>query len=297
MIEKENYLFLIERALEEDIGGADLTTETIISPAQEAEALLIVREEGIVCGLGLAREVFSFLDEKTEFQPLVEDGTLVGKEQKVAVIKGKARVILTGERTALNFLQHLSGIATTTAKYVNAIKPFSVRLFDTRKTTPGWRCLEKYAVRMGGGSNHRLGLYDGILIKDNHLALAMQQNPGKERELVLKELVLRTREAERKKDIPIEIEVSNLNEFKAVILAEPDVIMLDNMSIVEIKKAVDCRNSHCLRAGLSNDSILVEVSGNISLDNIVEVAEAGIDRISVGSITHSAPVLDISLEI
>lgn len=219
-------------------------------------------------------------DSKIKFMPLVADGGRVESESQVAYIEGDSGAILGAERTALNFLSHLSGIATLTAKFIEAVKPHKVKIMDTRKTTPGLRLLEKYAVGAGGGENHRMGLYDQILIKDNHLA-ALGYNW---------DAVARTIEASRRRKIRVEVEVQDLSQFREVLKLNPDIIMLDNMSPNEIKAAVALRNEGHYDAQL-------EASGGVTLKNAGKIAATGVDMISVGALTHSVKALDFSLEI
>jgi nicotinate-nucleotide pyrophosphorylase (carboxylating) len=220
--------------------------------------------------------------ETPSTQRLVEDGNTLHPGDRIARVDGLMRCILAAERTALNFLQHLSGIATLTGRFVDATKGFPCRIFDTRKTLPGWRLLQKYAVRCGGGHNHRMGLYDGVLIKDNHLA-ALGSGPEAIRQAV---------QAAREKnspDIPVEVEVENLDLLEVALDCQPDIVLLDNMSLDQLREAVRRRNAKSRR-------IELEASGGITLYNIRAVAETGVDRISVGALTHSAPALDIALD-
>lgn len=234
----------------------------------------------MLAGVSIAMAAFVMRDSKVKFMPLVADGEWVEPEKQIAYIEGNSNAILTAERTALNFLGHLSGIATLTAQFVEAVKPHKVKIMDTRKTTPGLRILEKYAVGAGGGTNHRMGLHDQILIKDNHLA-ALGYNW---------ETVALAIEASRGKKIKVEVEVQDLDQFKNVIGLNPDIIMLDNMSLKEIKAAVALRDEG--RYGLQ-----LEVSGGVSLKNANRIASTGIEMISIGALTHSAKAIDFSLEI
>ncbi|MCK4402122.1 carboxylating nicotinate-nucleotide diphosphorylase, partial [bacterium] len=235
-------------------------------------------------GLEIAKAVFGVLDNKIKFKSLVKDGMKVKKGDVIAELSGHVTPILAGERTALNFLQRLSGIATLTAEYVEKISSYKARIFDTRKTTPGLRDIEKYAVRIGGGQNHRMGLYDMVLIKDNHLKIGNSD---------IKELV---QAIKRKipKNVKIEIEAENLSQVKEALQSEADIIMLDNMDIQTIKKAVFLIGNWKLEIGNLPE---IEVSGDVSLNSVGEIAECGVDRISVGRLTHSAKSMDISLKI
>jgi nicotinate-nucleotide pyrophosphorylase (carboxylating) len=242
---------------------------------KKASARIIAKENGIICGISIARLVFQSVDRTIEFSEKIKDGKAVKKGDVVAIIKGPARGILTAERSALNFLQRLSGIATFTSKFVRAAGK-KVKVLDTRKTAPGLRILEKYAVKIGGGFNHRIGLFDAVLIKDNHISVA--GNLTKAVELA------------KKKHKWIEVEAKTLGQVQEAIKAGASRIMLDNMSISDIKKA-----SQLIRA--SKNNIEIEVSGGITIKNIRNIAGTGIDYISIGAITHSAPALDISLKV
>lgn len=267
---------LIQLALMEDIGSGDITSNSIIPENVKAEALIISKSDGIIAGVDIACEVFHFVDKTIYPEFLVSDGDRIKEGQKLAVVFGLARSILTAERTVLNFLQRLSGIATNTSKYVSAVSGYKAKVVDTRKTTPGWRVLEKYAVRVGGGSNHRFGLYDAVLIKDNHIAISGS----------ISNAVVNAR-----KQIPltmkVEVEVENLAQVQEAIDAGADIIMLDNMSIDMMHKAVN----------LINGRAIVEASGGIRLDNVSDVAATGVDFISIGALTNAAMPLDISMDI
>ncbi len=263
----------IKEALKEDIGAGDITTNAIISDKETAAGKVIAKEDLILCGLDIVKNIFSYLDKNIEIDPKHTDGEKVQNGSTLLTFSGNTRSLLTGERVALNILQRLSGIATLTAKFVEKV-PNSVKILDTRKTTPGMRILEKYAVHCGGGSNHRFGLYDAVLIKDNHIKAAGSV----------------TRAVEKaRKNIPhpqeIEVEVKNMEEAKEALQSECDIIMLDNMSVDQIKEAV----------GIINKKAKIEISGNIELSNIENIASLGIDSISIESITHSAPAVDISM--
>lgn len=265
----------IKRALEEDIGSGDVTTSLTVPKTHTSTALIIAKEDLILAGLAFVREVFNILDSSVDFHVLMEDGTRLRKGDIIAELSGKTRALLQGERTALNILQHLSGIATLTNKFATKTKGFKAKIVDTRKTTPCMRYMEKYAVRVGGGKNHRSGLYDGILIKDNHIEVVGG----------VKEAISMTRKYRHLSKI--EVEAENLKEFKDALSAGADIIMLDNMPLKDIKTAVK----------VAKGRVILEVSGNVTLDNVKEIAETGVDLISVGSITHSAPAVDISMKI
>ncbi|MDD5382500.1 MAG: carboxylating nicotinate-nucleotide diphosphorylase [Candidatus Margulisbacteria bacterium] len=267
-------------ALVEDGGRGDITSRVIIPAGQKAKAVIRTKENGVVCGLGAAREVFRQIDRRIRFSAKVKDGTAVKAGTVIATVSGPARGILTGERVALNFLQHLSGIATLTRAFVSRVtsRGSRVRILDTRKTIPGMRVLEKYAVKMGGGVNHRMGLYDAILIKDNHIKLAGGVVNA-----------IRKAKAEAKaKAKGIEAEAKTIAQVQQAIAAGADRILLDNMSIRTLRQAVKL----CKKAGVKT-----EASGGVNLNNIAAIAKTGVDYISVGALTHSARALDISLKI
>jgi nicotinate-nucleotide pyrophosphorylase (carboxylating) len=274
---------LIDSALREDLGEAgDLTTQAFIPASKAGTAVLVVRSEGVLAGLPAAELVFQTVDSCLEFRPLCVDGSGLKPGDRLARITGSIRSILTGERTALNFMQRLSGVATLTRRYVEAIAGLPAKILDTRKTTPGWRLLEKYAVRMGGGYNHRMGLYDGILIKDNHLAaVAGETDPVG--------LAIRRARQHAGVLIPVEIEVEALAQFDRALACQPNMILLDNMNIEQMTECVRRRNA----AGAKTQ---LEASGGITLATVRSVAQTGVDRISVGALTHSAVALDLALD-
>ena len=277
---KEGYLSpidkIIDSALEEDLGPGDITTEALVDLSVNGEARLIAKEEIILAGIGVFSRVFSRLDPEIVVETKYRDGEAVSNGEDIGMVKGSMRGILSGERTALNFLQRLSGIATLTRKYVERTDSSKVRVIDTRKTTPGLRILEKYAVRRGGGFNHRFGLFDGILIKDNHIAVAGSIAKALAR---IKGRVPHT--------LRIEVEVEDIKGVEEAIGAGADAILLDNMSLKEMREAVS----------IAGGRVLLEASGGITLESIEEVSKIGIDLISVGAITHSARSVDISLEV
>ncbi len=288
-LDKKRVDEIIKGALKEDVGPIDVTTSYTISKGQSIRADILTKDDGIVCGLGVCEAVFEYLDKDIKFGPQAKDGDAIYREKVLCYLEGPARAILTGERTALNLLSRLSGIATTTNKFMKACEPYGVKVMDTRKTTPGLRYLEKYAVKTGGGYNHRMGLWDQVLIKDNHLKVmrSAQQREGKPVPLgrMLKDLRRKVQ-----KNIKIEVEVGSIKEFEEALLGKPDIIMLDNMTPQDVKEALAIRK----RGGWGP---FIEVSGNITLDNIAEYAKARPDMISVGSITHSFKALDVSMEI
>jgi len=272
--------FLVHRAvaaaLEEDLGQAgDITTDPIISADATAEAEILARKPGVIAGQNLAAASFKALDPDAEFVADVADGGKVGAATLIAHVRGKARALLTAERTALNFLGHLSGIATLTAAYVAAVEGTRARIACTRKTTPGLRAFEKYAVRAGGGINHRFGLYDAVLVKDNHIAAAGGLAQALEH--------LRARSGHL---VKVEVEVDTLSQLEEALRFPIDAVLLDNMDVVTLQKAV----------ALVDGRVLTEASGGVTLQTVRQIAETGVDLISVGALTHSAPRLDLALE-
>ncbi len=271
---------LVEIALMEDIGMGDLTGEAIVTDDQIGEAIVLCKADGVVAGLGIAEIVFSYCDTSLTFEPLVEDGATIRSGATIARVGGLLRGILKGERTALNFLQRMSGIATMTSLYVNAVSGTRVRITDTRKTAPGLRALDKLAVSLGGGTNHRFGLDDMVLIKDNHIAAAGGVTPAIQR---CREFLDRYHIA-----VPLEVETTTVAQVREALGCDGvQRIMLDNFSLDEMRRAVLLIDHRCE----------VEASGGITLDRIRAVADTGVDFISVGALTHSVSALDISLEI
>jgi nicotinate-nucleotide pyrophosphorylase (carboxylating) len=267
---------LIDLALQEDIGAGDVTTNSIVTAGQKATGFIVAKKEGIIAGLPVAKAVFDRVGPGVSYYPEISDGTLVKAGQTLVKIEGDARTILTGERLALNFLQRLSGIATYTNRLANLIKGYKTKIVDTRKTSPGARILEKYAVRMGGGGNHRLGLYDAVLIKDNHIQVAGSITRA-----------IQLARAAIPFTMKVEVEVENLAGVLEALEAGADIIMLDNMEPPAMAEAVK------IIAGRA----LVEASGGINEKNLLAVAQAGVDFVSIGALTHSAQALDISLDI
>jgi nicotinate-nucleotide pyrophosphorylase (carboxylating) len=267
---------LIEEALFEDIGPGDITSDAVIADEAASTAEIIAKQDMVLAGVLIAREVFRKLDPWVQFTPLAHDGNRVQSGSLIAQVQGKTKALLAGERVALNLLQHLSGIATHTAKFVEVLKGSRAEILDTRKTLPGLRALEKYAVRMGGGRNHRFGLYDGILIKDNHIAAAGG--------------IIKAMAGIRKKTHPllkIEVEVKTLDEVREALAAGATMLLLDNMPPNLMKQAVN----------IVGGKVLVEASGNVTLETVKAIAATGVDFISSGSLTHSAPAADISMKI
>jgi len=274
---------MIGAALEEDGAARDVTTAALVPADAVCWATMIVREEGVVCGLSLAARVCAVFDPRLAFEAACEDGSAAAAGTAVARLGGPAAAILSVERTMLNFVQRLSGVATLTRRFVEAVQGTETAILDTRKTTPGWRALEKYAVRCGGGENHRMGLHDMVLIKDNHLRMA--GNGGVEGAI--------RAARERAGGLPVEVEVETMEELCEALKAAPDFVLLDNMSPGQVREAARRVRAECPEGGRP----LLEASGGITLQNVRAYAEAGADRISLGAITHSAPALDVSLEI
>ena len=266
---------LILSALQEDITSEDITTNSVMPCYQLGEVELICKEDGVIAGLDVFRRVFELLDEKTEVSFTVKDGDFVTNGQKIGLVKGDIRVLLSGERTALNYLQRMSGIATYTRKIADLLKGTSTKLLDTRKTTPNMRVFEKYAVKVGGGCNHRYNLSDGILLKDNHIGAA---GGVKEAVTMAKEYAPFVRK--------IEVEVENLDMLREALEAGADIIMLDNMSVEDMKEAVK----------LCKGKAETECSGNVTKENVARLVDIGVDYISSGALTHSSPILDLSLK-
>jgi quinolinate synthase len=267
---------IVRRALEEDIGSGDVTSSWTLPDDLELRGKIIAKATGVVAGLEVARMVFAALDQKVQFHRLVEDGSAVAPGDVLAAVQGPIKSILSGERVALNFLQRMSGTATLTRRYVDAVLGTETAILDTRKTTPGLRILEKMAVRLGGGQNHRFGLYDMVLIKDNHIAAAGSIS-----------MAVQAVKAHNKIGLKVEVEVKNLAELRDALELDVDRIMLDNMDLEMMRQAV------ALTAG----RVELEASGGITLQNVAAVAQTGVDYVSVGALTHSAPALDISLDI
>ena len=267
---------LIEMALKEDIGDGDITTSSVMKTSRGANAHLLAKEKFILAGIDIFYQVYKKLDQKLKLVKHFADGDEVSKGSVIGEISGEEAAILKGERVALNFLQRMSGIATLTHKFVTSVKSYPVKILDTRKTTPGWRALEKYAVKMGGGENHRLGLFDAVLIKDNHINFAGG----------IGEAVRKVR-SNVPNGFKIEVETRNLEEVKEALDNGVNTIMLDNMNIEMMREAVT----------VVNKKVLVEASGNITLENVGEVASTGVDFISVGALTHSAMAVDVHLKV
>jgi nicotinate-nucleotide pyrophosphorylase (carboxylating) len=263
--------FDIRAFLAEDLGDGDVTTEAVVPEGTRLDVSLLLKEKGVVCGLDVAEAVFRELDPEVQFEPLARDGDVTHGE--IARASGGARALLTGERTALNLLGRLSGIATLTRQYVDAVSDSGATILDTRKTTPGLRALEKLAVRTGGGTNHRFGLYDGVLIKDNHLRLAGG--------------IASSVRSAKETGLPVEVECETLDDVHAALEAEAEILLLDNMAPAVLREAV------LLVAGRA----MTEASGGVTLATVRDVAASGVDFISVGALTHGARSLDVSMEV
>ena len=264
---------IVTRAFVEDLGRGDVTTSLTVPESAKARGTFYSKQPLVVAGLPVAAEAFRMLEADYVWDTLVTEGTSVPAGEPLARVEGKAATLLSGERVALNFLQRLSGIATLTRKFKDKLQGLKTELLDTRKTTPGLRILEKYAVRMGGGTNHRMGLYDGILIKNNHIAIAGGIRPAVEKV-----------QHERPAGMLIEVEVRTQQELEEAISARADIALLDNMTPDEVARCV----------GFARGRVLLEVSGGVNLENVRTYAETGVDRISVGALTHSAPAVDIN---
>jgi len=267
---------LIQAALAEDLGHGDITSESTVRSASASVAVMLAKQDLVLAGLETARAVFLHLDADIQFTAFAKDGDRISAGTEIAKLSGNTRTLLAGERLALNLLQHQSGIATLTAKYVEQIKGLKVEVLDTRKTLPGLRQLEKYAVRMGGGRNHRFGLYDGVLIKDNHIKAAGSITKAVDSARSSAHHLLK-----------IEVETKTLEEVREALTVKADIIMLDNMHVDMMREAVK----------LIDHQALVEASGNVTLETVRAIAETGVDLISSGSLTHSAPAADISMKI
>ncbi len=267
---------VVKAALAEDVGSGDITTAAVVGQGTRGQCKIIAKENMTVAGLFIAEMAFRRLDKDVVFKPFGKDGEYVKKGKTIAIVAGRLNALLTAERVALNFLQRLSGIATLTRSFAAKAAPHGARILDTRKTTPCLRMLERYAVRAGNGSNHRFGLFDAVLIKDNHITAAggVQKAISRVNKMY-------------KKRMPVEVEVTNLKETKEAVKAGADIIMLDNMGIAGMKKAVK----------LINGMALIEASGGININNVEAVAKTGVDFISVGALTHSAMAADISMEV
>ena len=276
---------LVRLALREDLADVgDLTCNALIAPEDRAEVHVVARTRGVVAGLPIGQLVFEELGRRVVWIQEVADGSIVEPEQVVARVVGPLATVLIGERTILNFLTHLSGIASLTQRFVAEIAGTKAVVLDTRKTLPGWRALAKYAVRAGGGTNHRIGLYDGVLIKDNHIAAWSRQVGNSSLQAAVRQARSRT-----PKPLTIEIEVDTISQLHDVIDGKPDIVLLDNMTHEQLRKAVELRDAVA-------PQIQLEASGGVTLATIRAIAETGVDRISIGALTHSAPSLDLAFD-
>jgi len=290
-LDKERALAIIKAALKEDIGSGDITSTALIDKLAGSRASIVTKEDCVVCGIEIAEWVMSQVETSVRFKPNCKDGNFVGGGKELAFLEGHAASILRAERTMLNFLSVLSGIATAAKTFVDKAKPYGVKIMDTRKTLPLLRYLEKYAVFTGGGTNHRMGLFDRVLIKDNHIRVSciVNRESSNVKKNTLKDLVELARKKNAKGTI-VEIEVTSIEEFNDALAGKPDIIMLDNMSVADAKACVEIRR-------LAKIKPLIEVSGGIGLDNVEEYAKTKVDMISVGSLTDSFKSIDMSLEI
>ena len=270
---------LIDQALTEDNVRQDITTKFLLPAGHRTEAYIIVKEPAVICGIDIAQAVFKCLDKGIVFRSLHKDGSMVSPMTRIATLQGNTRSLLVGERTALNFLGHLCGIATLTHTFVRKTRGTRAKILDTRKTLPGLRSLQKYAVRCGGGINHRFDLSEAALIKDNHVALLQGTSS-------YRSAVSRLRTSARK----IIFEVQSLRQLPEILAAKPDIALLDNMTLVQLRQAVAMRNR-------LNKRVKLEVSGRVNLDNVRAIAQSGIERISIGALTHSAKAIDVSMEL
>lgn len=273
---------LIKLALQEDLGiKGDITSQAVIPADFEGKADIVVRRKGVISGIPIIRQVLDALDRTVVIDLHTNDGSEVNRQDAVATLQGNLRSILAAERTLLNFLQRLSGIASLTQQYVSRVKHTRCQILDTRKTTPGWRYLEKYAVRCGGGTNHRMGLFDRVMIKDNHLAALREHGSP-----ILTAIKLAQQIAEKPL---VEVEVESIEQLRLILPARPDIVLLDNMKPALLREAVMLRNQ-------LNSSTRLEASGGVTLDNLTEIAETGVEFVSIGALTHSAIALDIALD-
>ncbi|MBI2495675.1 MAG: carboxylating nicotinate-nucleotide diphosphorylase [Candidatus Omnitrophica bacterium] len=289
-LSRKDVLPLIRLALREDAAAHDLTSRAVILPTVRIRARIVAKDTGILAGGPVAVRTFHAVDPSLRCVLIRREGAALAKGQTILTVEGRARSIFAAERTALNFLGHLSGIATLTHAFVQHVKPYPVKILDTRKTLPGLRLLEKYAVGIGGGHSHRSDLAEAILIKTNHVRAYSVQRTAFSK--TIKEMVQTARRKAGGKFV--EIEVMNFTEFKTAVEAKPDAILLDNWTVTAIPKAVSCL--HAARSTL-NARPLLEVSGGVTLANVRAIAKSGVDRISIGRLTHSAPALDLSLEV
>lgn len=281
---------LLYLAVREDVDRLyDWTTVSLVPDDARGSAAIVARQPGVIAGLAAARLAIQEFGRDTEWTALVADGTSVRAGETVATIAGHSRSLLTGERTMLNVLTHLSGIATLTRRFVDAVAGTNAKIYDTRKTIPGWRRLEKYAVRAGGGWNHRTGLYDAVLIKDNHLAVGSSRYTPAQAVAQARAFLQQNFGAAGAQLPPVEVEVDTLEQFQNVLPANPDIVLLDNMSLEQLREAVALRNRQA-------PQVVLEASGGVNLETVAGIAATGVDRISVGALTHSAKSFDLGLD-
>ncbi len=273
---------LLRREIEVDLGAGDVTSDLVLASGGRLKAELVARDSAVLCGVELFSMAFQIVSAEAQCQVFASDGERMSAGDRAVAVEGPARAILAAERTALNMLTHLSGIATMTARYVETVAGTGAVILDTRKTLPGLRAPQKYAVRTGGGANHRMGLYDQVLIKDNHVA-ASGQTPA---ELAAK--------AASSATVPVEVEIDSVDELSATLDSGADIVLLDNFSLEELQHAVDLAREHEVQSGVRP---LLEASGGILFETVAEIARTGVDRISIGALTHSAPVADFSLDV
>ena len=275
---------LVAAAIEEDLSGQqDATSRALIPESARSRVQIVARQSGVLCGVPIGRMVLEQIDPQAEWTTVLDDGQVLAPEAVVAVLEGPVRSLLTAERTILNFMTHLSGVASLTRRFVEAVEASLADVLDTRKTLPGWRRLQKYAVRCGGGTNHRMGLWDAVLIKDNHLA-ALAESHGQS----LADVV-RTARENAPQSTPVEIEVDTLEQLVDALAGRPDVVLLDNMSCETMRQAAALRDHEA-------PEVRLEASGGVTLDSVAEIAKTGVERISVGALTHSAPALDLAFD-
>lgn len=282
-LQTKDYSELVEMAIAEDIGSGDITTQSVNLPEEHFMGVFTSREEGVLAGGDILPYILKKISPESKIKLLAKDGSKLKRGTKIAIIKGPTSGVLRAERIILNFLQRLCGIATITQKYVAKVEGTKCQILDTRKTTPGWRVLEKYAVTCGGGVNHRIGLFDAVMIKDNHIA-----SLSKTTNTPIREGVARARAAVDK-SVKITVEVDTLNQLVEALSISPDIILLDNMDLQKLKKAVQLRNK-------TMPQILLEASGGVNLKTVQKIAKTGVDRISIGALTHSVKALDIGLD-
>lgn len=276
---------LIEMAVEEDFGGGDPTSEITIADDIVARANIVTREEIVVCGMEIVGEVLKYYDKRLKLRVLIKDGQRANVADRLGVIEGPLRSMLSSERVVLNFLQRLCGISTMTWKFVSAVRGTKARIYDTRKTIPGWRYIEKYAVRCGGGYNHRMGLGDAVMFKDNHIAQL-----GRNLKRELRKMIAEARKRKGVKYVIVEVDHVDHQLNRILTIPGIDIVLLDNMGQWQLKHAVEMRNEMCGKRPL------LEASGGVTLNNVLAIAKCGVDRIAVGAITHSAAAADIGLD-